>query len=672
MLRTLALVLILASSFFVTCSSDDGGVASNSGARGGGAGDASAGTSGSGGIIGIDSPSTEIESIAITPADPVIVVENGSIPAATIFTATATLKGGGTTTLTGGQWTYERPDIGTLAIATGSFTATGLFGGSGKVTYKHDQLSGTTSATVKLRFTNDPQGIDDAVKTALSSTSTPDPALALLYPYDRTVFPRGLVGPTIQWNGGNPSDVYYLRFTSPTFEYEEWNTVAAPSRWPFPTAPVDIWSKLTDSTEGATSFVLARWDGSQAYVTPTQTWTIAPANLAGTVYYWEVNQGNVVRLRLGDSAPQDFLQKPPGVGCVACHSVSKNGGTLVGAFNGSASPWGTFDTATGASQFVYGTNPNDGPNGSGFQAIAPDGSLVLWGQSRGTAYLSLSAFNAAPELAQLNPGTGYPVHPAWSGDGKKIAFAVRTNGNWLDFTSSSLWITDIDTSTYTFGNTREIVPNDGSRPTVTFPTFSPDSSWIAFERATQARTRDALSDIWLTNTDGSVVISLDNTNGAGHLQGNDVSSTYEPTFMPVAAGGYFWMIVVTERTYGNTLVDTNRTTRKKQLWVTAIDATPQAGQDPSHPPFWLPGQELDNQNMRGEWALDPCKQVGDSCNSGFQCCTGFCQPDGSGGFACSSDTPSCSQIGEACTSAADCCDPTARCIAGFCSRAPPS
>ena len=36
-----------------------------------------------------------------------------------------------------------------------------------------------------------------------------------------------------------------------------------------------------------------------------------------------VNQGEVVRLRPGvDAAPEVFIQKPPGVTCVACHSVS--------------------------------------------------------------------------------------------------------------------------------------------------------------------------------------------------------------------------------------------------------------------------------------------------------------------------------------------------------------
>ena len=91
----------------------------------------------------------------------------------------------------------------------------------------------------------------------------------------------------------------------------------------------------------------------------------------------------------------------------------------------------------------------------------------------------------------------------------------------------------------------------------------------------------------------------------GYLAADQSSACYEPTFMPESRGGYFWLVFVSERTYGNTLVDTNPASRRKQLWVMAVDDPPQAGQDPSHPAFWLPGQELDNHNMRGAWTLEP-------------------------------------------------------------------
>lgn len=48
----------------------------------------------------------------------------------------------------------------------------------------------------------------------------------------------------------------------------------------------------------------------------------------------------------------------------------------------------------------------------------------------------------------------------------------------------------------------------------------------------------------------------------------------------------------------------------QELWVVALDLTPKAGQDPSHPAFYLPIQELLAGNNRGFGVADPCKADG--------------------------------------------------------------
>jgi len=660
------LAVPLASSLvFLGASCGGGDGAGGSASTGTSSGGAGAGGNGDGGGVITTGGQSEVVSIEITPANPTIEVLNGAVPASLPFVAKGTTAAGEQVDVVG-TWSYDRYDVGVINSATGSFSATGLLGGAGTVTFKAlNNVTGTTTATVKLHLTDDPELIDPAIKGSFGTATDADPALALVYPYDKTVFPRGLSGPTLQWNGGGALDIYYVHATSPTFEFEGWRTVPPKSRYDFPTVPVDVWRKLTDSTTGDITLSIQRWDGATAYLPKSQTWKIASANLTGTIYFWEVNNGNVVRLKPGDSAPENFLTKPPGVTCVACHSVSKDGSKIVASFHGGYSPWGTFDAATGES--LYSTDLS-----SGFQAISPNGSHVLWRHwnsgSFGTAgALTLSTFDNSASLAELNPGGGAPSHPAWSTDGAKIAFSVRTDGNGLDFTQSTLWVTDVDLVNPAFSSTAMIVANDAQRPTVTFPTFSPDSKWIAFERATQARSRGALSQIWMTNTDGSVQFPLDATNGVGAITGDaQLNASYEPTFMPVAAGGYFWLVVVSERIYGNILEDTNVNSRRKQLWVTAIDANPVAGQDPSHPAFWLPGQETTNQNMRGEWSLSPCKDIGEGCTAGFECCDGFCHDDGSGNFVCSDEPGRCSQTGEACETAADCCKEGATCVGGFC------
>lgn len=189
----------------------------------------------------------------------------------------------------------------------------------------------------------------------------------------------------------------------------------------------------------------------------------------------------------------------------------------------------------------------------------------------------------------------------------------------------------------------------------------------------------------MANTDGTNLVRLDALDGSITLPDEQAKATFEPTFLPVTVGGYSWLIVVSERMYGNTLTSRNNSTdyntcsrpqdnpkcRQKQLWVAAIDNNAPAGTDPSHPAFWLPGQSLTNHNMRGEWVLSPCKQLGDECSAGFDCCEGFCTENDDGVKVCSEGGGSCSQAGEACETATDCCDETLECIGGFCAQEEP-
>ena len=610
-----------------------------------------------------DDPIVEVQ---IDPLDAIVTVIDGQLPAPTQYTAIGITEGGVEVPIDG-TWGWDRLDLASLGGQSGSFSVNGLAGGKGTVSFDPAGPLGivSTSATVKLQFTSEPEPVDPGVKDGFGQAGDPDPAMVLLYPYDNTVFPRGLTGPVIQWNGGGANDLYYIHVYNDYFEFKAYTKVPPPSRFTFPKLPADIWLKLTASTEGPVKLDIQRFDGVKAYLAKTQTWTIAPANLTGTVYYWEVNNGNVVRLNIGADKPEQFIQKPQGVQCVACHSVSKDGSRIAAAFHGGYSPWNTIDAATG--QVLYFPDV-----ASGFQAISPNGSHVLWGQSDETGALKLSTYDSKTVLANLTAPGGKPVHPVWSGDGTKVAFARKTDGNWLDFNNSELWLAEIDLMTNTFSNVKQIVDKmPAPLSTTTFPTFAPDSQWIAFNRLNQARTRAANTEVWITNLDGSIQTRLDQANGLGIIEPGQDKTTYEPTFLPVSVGGYYWLIIGSERKYGNTLTDVNPNSRRKQLWVTAIDSNIEAGKDPSHPGFWLPGQELNNSNMRGEWALAPCKQVGEGCNAGFDCCGGFCYAPEEGQPPTCNDTPdTCSHLGDSCELDSACCEGEGKCIGGFCAIMP--
>ena len=109
------------------------------------------------------------------------------------------------------------------------------------------------------------------------------------------------------------------------------------------------------------------------------------------------------------------------------------------------------------------------------------------------------------------------------------------------------------------------------------------------------------------------------------------------------------------------------------IWVAAIDITSGAGIDPSHPAFYLPGQEIGAGNTRGFWVVDPCKANGSSCETGDECCAGFCRPGDKSALACGPKPPGCSHEFEKCATSTDCCGfaPSGGgygCINGYCSE----
>jgi hypothetical protein len=257
--------------------------------------------------------------------------------------------------------------------------------------------------------------------------------------------------------------------------------------------------------------------------------------------------------------------------------------------------------------------------------------------------------------------------------------------------------------------------------------FLPDSQSLVFQHQTtlgvddphsgvlDTRANSAAQIAWTNVTDAAHVTTLNQLNGldaAGNsylpslatpvsiacndAAGNQVGSTnanhaddvhmnYEPTVNPVASGGYAWVIFTSRRMYGNEItlppfcsdprgVDLMQNITPKKLWVAAIDLNAAPGTDASHPAFYLPAQELLAGNSRAFWVLDPCRADGNGCDSGDECCNGYCEADGSdGGLICSNTPPEgqCSAVGDKCSTAANCCDPTNQCVNGFCTVANP-
>jgi hypothetical protein len=260
-----------------------------------------------------------------------------------------------------------------------------------------------------------------------------------------------------------------------------------------------------------------------------------------------------------------------------------------------------------------------------------------------------------------------------------------------------------------------------------WPSFLPDTRAVVYHEGTQFDTGNskgagdskAFAHIRMVELATKRVVALralngETPNGASALptypgDATDHSSmNYEPTVLPVPVGGYYWVFFTSRRAYGNTispggvvagggdafgsLAQTPQGPRenpspRKKIWVAAIDLdyaeklAADPTYDPSHPAFFVTGQELPAGNMRAFAALEPCRQQGSDCASSTECCDGrSCRQNGTDAsgqplLQCiEPPADECAREDESCETAADCCQDATNsilCINGRCARKPP-
>jgi len=624
-------------------------------------------------------------------------------------------------------WIVDDTRIGSIG-ADGVFRANGYVGGVVTITATTGSGKSSTQLTVNVNITDNPIGLPPADQGALVAGGAGDAAFKWLYPYDQTVFPRGLPSPTLQL-GGAAADTTYLKITAPYFSYQQFATTAVPTRV---TIRDPVWRglTLTAGPKDTVNVEVTKRGGGQITGPVKESWIIAQASLKGIVYYATYKSplaplGAVMSLRPGQNAPQ-VVQ----AGCTVCHSVSANGNVLATALNYlvgdpaiSDDNDNPIDSATynltAAGTVTPRTQSAEGRLFS-FAALTPNGNVALvnglppnrWPPFTMRGEFSLNGFRSklvdtatgveivAPSFSQ---NVTYAQTPAFSPDGKHVAFA---NGDRLDRRVLSEMDYDGATTPPTFSNPRDLV--NQATPAVAWPSFLPDATGIVYHEGDSfdsyvfmnnpIPSGPQYAEIRLVETADRTVKTLDALNG--HLPGGALylpygaaiegRMNYEPNAIPVAVGGYFWVLFTSRRAYGNTVspgstappgadpwgTDANPSPRKK-IWIAAIDVDHPTKADPSHPAFYLPGQEIESGNMRAFAALAPCKPQGGDCESGADCCDGFCRETGrsaDGGTTLQCVPPpinQCSNLDETCQSAADCCNPAYLCINNRCALPPP-
>lgn len=658
----LALVVAAAAAIPLACGSGSGDTSKSSESTSGTGGASSTstgagGTSGDGGGIfgtgGAPDAMLEIK----PPSATIDVVDGASSPVD--FDAFA----GGTNVSP--SWVVDLSSIAGVD-ANGVVTATDKQGGEVSLVATYNGKKATATVTVNLHQVINTAGATGPDQVTLKAAVAPDPSIQWAYPYDGTVFPKGLLAPELMWNGGGADDLYYIHFTGKYVDYEIYTKAAPPSRFAVDDA---TWKALTESGKGGPlKLHVARLapGAQEATVVVDHTWTIANGSLRGTVYYWSNNLGRVLRIKPGAAAPEDFLGQA-GVtdACTTCHAVSANGSTMIIGGDASVSTWDLLSNTK-----VYDQGSFNARRAWAMPAISPNGKVLVENNAALPGPPGGSDGMFDPATGSKIVGTGldgaYLDMPAFGPSGTKLAY--------VDHGNKGLGVYDFDMATNTVSNPVPLVPQ-GNDAAIAFPSVSPDAKWIVYHRGS-LDTRYGNGDLYLASIEQpGVEIRLSALDGDSYpfaAGDRDRHYNYEPTFAPLNSGGYAWVVFTSRRTYGNRLTGPAQAQANppspgtKQLWVAAVDQDPIPGQDPSHPPFRVPGQD-DNLNMRGFWSLDPCKQLGEGCGTGSECCNQNCVEG-----LCKDPNPSeCAQDGNHCDTASDCCDKGSECINNICSAPPP-
>ena len=676
--------------------------------------------------------------VSISPIDPKVTVESGKPLPTVQFTA---MLDGKEITAT---WVLEQVEYGAIS-ATGLFTPSGKVGGVVKVGATVNKQTTATTITINLKMSQNgatkangnpgvggfggvggeglgPAASADVVKV-LDGTPQKPTSMKLLYPYDKTVWPLGILAPLIQWSApaaGN-GDGVLITLSATNYEFKGYfgrpTALAAGKPLIRHPVPQDVWTAATRSAAGGKlqlKVVLAV--GNTAYGPLTQTWNVARGRLRGTVYYQSygtnlVNNygkfgGATLAIKGGSTSPTLVAGKSGFLpGCRVCHSVSAKGARMVVQHGDDYMRSSSYDLLNNNKETIY---PSSTSGKLGWVGLTSDGKLGLGNAVPlpGTPFSSTSSLYDMTSGAEVSY-TGLKTFvtragfPMFSPDNKLVSFNFYAGPGDATIGSgdgNKLVVMDFDVATRTFSKPRLLYKGKlGSRPG--WPAFWPTGKALLFQMelpgappkdffGTHQGGRGELHWVDLAT---SKVYPLHRLNGkeAGvaylptgpNKHDDDTVLNYEPTISPIPSGGYAWVVFMTRRLYGNVATinpwtsdpreyDHTKLITTKKLWVAALDLEPKPGTDPSHPAFYLPAQELMAGNTRGFWVADPCKADGDPCVGGDECCGGYCIKDlSTGKRICGKGALGCAVELDKCSKSSECCNyPKFLCINGYCTR----
>ncbi|MCZ7680005.1 MAG: hypothetical protein M5U28_15070 [Sandaracinaceae bacterium] len=600
--------------------------------------------------------------LAIVPGDAELRVTEGSSPSLRLRAVT---HEHGREVEVAAAWEAEPRLVATVDPSAGVLTATGSAGG--RVTVRASAPGGeTATATVTVRVeraTRGP-GVTDADLAALEAAplaALPDP-VRVLYPLDGAVMPQNVLPPDVQWDTGAVGDVLRVVLSTPhvRIEHVERERDASFERaW---SVDPEAWRILARSDlEGGVTVEVDRLHGGELHRALPVRVRLARGALPGSAYYWSIAEGRILRVDDADGRRTDVIPHPPEVRgdserCVGCHAISPSGRWMAASMGN-----GRENGVRVAAVFDLTSELARDPAPTLFSTAAGY-SGVTWSQAAWSPDERRLVVERDLRLALVDPFSGrdvplaegaWPaaitVQPEWSPDGHRIAY-VRASSWTVDFSRGDVAVVDVlgpdaigGERVLHAGTSLSGAPEGGEADS--YPTFSPDSRRVAFAHGTGSYSAASAAALYLMDAGGENVVRLAHASGEG-------GDSFAPRFAPVTSGGYHWLAFHSHRPYGNDRrgrVEEGERERTHGVWIAAVRADAAPGEDPSEVPYFLPGQDPRTSNISVAWTRRACREDGEGCALGSECCSGECASSPGGALVCNPPPPDrCRARGETC------------------------
>lgn len=586
----------------------------------------------------------QLAALTVTPPSASLTIEDLAVPKVQAFRAVGSFTDGrpdqDVTTLV--NWRLDVQDLGAVDGA-GVFTTSNQAGGRATLTASSGAVSASARIEVSLkpilRAPDAPQNADVLLPPTDKGVVMAGRSPAIVYPSDKTLFPRNIYKVLFQWDTGMGNDLFRLEFKGDLLDLSVYTTR---DRWePTPAQ----WAYLASTAAGGklawTVYGVNQKSPGQVWASPPIELGFTRGSVEGAIYYWSTTVAGVRRATVSDAAPTNFLTPAQTGQCVACHTLSRNGKRLAADVGGHV--LGVVDVKNINPPVINWTQKIP----TFWTTFNPDASLVV---TANKGVLSLRDGATGQELNKLPTGAGrYGTQPDWSPDGKLLAIAHSADNKDRGISGSSIAVLSYDSASKTFGDLRVIVASSGKDDSNYYPSFSPDSRFIAFVKAKGSSDNNNTARLFLVSADGAqgpVALDMGNTvvnnqtlTGNAAQLGNSM-----PTWAPTRPGEPAFLAFSSARAYGKVYAYK----AAEQLWVMGVDLSAIPNRDASFPAFRLPFQDLDEDTHRPFWAEDAlappppppdggspvdgggaCVPQNGDCLMGMRCCTGFyCAPSG--------------------------------------------